>query len=133
MACGSKSVPGKWEDISSVGIVSSHAYSILSVHKIDHPDLGIERLVRLRNPWGKVEWSGDFSDDSDLWTDDLKDEVGFTDEEDGIFFMREEDYLHYFAISTICRAVDGHDHTSVRVEAAAGEEKYFKVNIENDL
>lgn len=28
----------------------------------------IERLVKLRNPWGKGEWRGDWSDDSYKWT-----------------------------------------------------------------
>ena len=36
MACGSNAVPNKMEDISAVGIVSSHAYTILSVHEIEY-------------------------------------------------------------------------------------------------
>jgi len=52
MACGSMSVPNKWEDISSVGIVSSHAYSILSVHVVRTRKHGKIRLIQLRNPWG---------------------------------------------------------------------------------
>ena len=30
------------------------------------------RLVQLRNPWGKFEWRGDWSDKSTKWTDALK-------------------------------------------------------------
>ena len=28
----------------------------------------IEKLVKLRNPWGKGEWNGDWSDSCYKWT-----------------------------------------------------------------
>ena len=37
----------------------------------------IERLVKLRNPWGKGEWKGDWSDDSYKWTTKLKRELNY--------------------------------------------------------
>ena len=52
MACGSNAVPNKMEDVSSVGIVSSHAYTILSVHEIAFKGKRL-RLLKLRNPWGQ--------------------------------------------------------------------------------
>jgi calpain-15 len=30
------------------------------------------KLLKLRNPWGKEEWLGDWSDKSKLWTPALK-------------------------------------------------------------
>lgn len=29
------------------------------------------QLLKVRNPWGKVEWLGDWSDNSDKWTPEL--------------------------------------------------------------
>ena len=68
-----------------------------------------ERLVRLRNPWGKKEWNGAFSDGSDELTDNLKalntyvrketmnqgfDIEYFSDDaNDGTFLMPYEDWL----------------------------------------
>jgi hypothetical protein len=45
-------------NISSMGIVEAHAYSILDAIEIDGT-----QLIELRNPWGKQEWKGDWSDD----------------------------------------------------------------------
>ena len=39
------------------GLVQGHAYTIQSVVKVD----GF-KMLRLRNPWGKFEWTGDWSD-----------------------------------------------------------------------
>ena len=64
------------------GIVSGHAYTVISVHEAE----GI-KLMRVRNPWGKHEWKGDYSDHSPLWTESLKKELGWIDKDDGMFFM----------------------------------------------
>lgn len=78
MACGSNAVPNKWEDISSVGIVSSHAYTILSVNEIEYKGKRL-RLLKLRNPWGHQEWKGDWSDKSSLWTPELRKQLNVSD------------------------------------------------------
>jgi len=48
----------------------------------------------MRNPWGIERYTCDYSDDSDLWTLDLKREAGATEtvENDGLFFMTIEAY-----------------------------------------
>lgn len=43
----------------TTGIVERHAYSVLKAREID----GV-RLVLLKNPWGKHEWKGSWSDGS---------------------------------------------------------------------
>jgi len=39
-----------------LGLIGGHAYSLLKIIKFD----GIT-LVKLRNPWGKTIWKGDWS------------------------------------------------------------------------
>ena len=90
-------------------------------------------MVRLRNPWGKDEWQGDFSDDSDLWTDDIKEQVGYTDDEDGIFFLPEKHFLRWYDVSSICYYIDGHQSSVVRASSAYMEDKYFTFEIEEEL
>jgi calpain-15 len=54
------------------------------------------QLCKIRNPWGKVEWNGDWGDDSDKWTDQLKEELELTQDDDGTFWMDFEDVKKYF-------------------------------------
>lgn len=52
------------------GLVSGHAYSILDVRRIkSHNRTGpvTLKLIRIRNPWGSSEWSGDWGDKSEIW------------------------------------------------------------------
>jgi calpain-15 len=39
------------------GIVPGHAYSIISAKEAKG-----HKLMNIRNPWGKFEWDGDWSD-----------------------------------------------------------------------
>ena len=75
------------------GLVPGHAYTLLTVREA----CGI-RLLRLRNPWGDHEWTGDWSDKSPLWTDRTK--AAFeveVDEHDGAFWMSDADFLKHFS------------------------------------
>ena len=41
------------------GLIAKHAYTIFGVY--ENKDLGIPRLVKLRNPHGRGEWTGPWS------------------------------------------------------------------------
>lgn len=60
------------------------------------------RLLKLRNPWGSKEWTGDWSDSSELWTPELREKYGCKDEDDGVFFIPLEDYVRHFSWTSIC-------------------------------
>jgi len=66
-----------------------HGYTVLRpIQKGNGP-----RLLEIRNPMGKSEWTGDYSDYSDLWTPELKEAYGFDQvKNEGIFFMSLDDY-----------------------------------------
>lgn len=54
------------------GLVGAHAYTILGATKVTDADGDEHRLVKARNPWASERYSGAWSDDSDLWTEDLR-------------------------------------------------------------
>jgi len=79
------------------GIVKGHAYTIFTAREVQDANGDKIRLIKLRNPWGTDEWVGDWCDSSSLWTDELKEEVGFEeDEDDGIFWMDFNDFKTIF-------------------------------------
>ena len=62
----------------------------------------------MRNPWGKENYKGDWADDSDKWTDDLRKEVDLkSDKKDGFFYMSIEDFTKSFYISTVNYDTEG--------------------------
>ncbi len=67
-------------DYEAVGLVEGHAYSLLGVS-----DVGGERTVTLRNPWGTTEFGADGRDD-------------------GVFTMSFDAFRRYFGDLTIVRA-----------------------------
>lgn len=48
---------------SPPGIVKEHAYSLIGAYNINGT-----KLCKIRNPWGKTEYAGMYSDSSPLWT-----------------------------------------------------------------
>ena len=46
---------GQGENRNAEGIISGHAYSLISIHEVTHQGRQI-KLVKLRNPWASGEW-----------------------------------------------------------------------------
>ncbi|KAK8851278.1 calpain family cysteine protease [Apiospora arundinis] len=77
------------------GIREGHAYVVMDARTLKSG----ERLVKLRNPWGKLKkgiWDGPWSDGSKEWTNDVKEELGHTFGNDSVFWIRYEDMLRKF-------------------------------------
>jgi hypothetical protein len=108
------------ENVDKVGLVNGYTYNMLDFFHIEKSDGNKVYLFKLRNPWSKGEWNGDWSDKSSLWDDKTKNQVGFVDKEDGIFFMNDDDFFKYFTHVEICYIL--YDATSVKY-SLEGEEK----------
>lgn len=74
-----------------LGLFSSHAYSILKATEYKG-----KRFLKLRNPWGKSEWTGRWSDGSKEWSKEWLGALDALDHQfgdDGAFIMEYEDFL----------------------------------------
>ncbi|MCQ2821686.1 MAG: calpain family cysteine protease, partial [archaeon] len=105
MSCGSK----QNESIEKMALVMGHAYTILSGK--DWPEENIN-LIQIRNPWGigsDGEWKGAWSDkDKKNWSKPgAKEHFGYSDKDDGIFFMDYKDFTQYFDDTFICHLFFG--------------------------
>ena len=100
--------PGESAAAEAMGLLVDHAYSLLRVVSVPTPNGrngGHARLVMLRNPWGKLEWRGEWSDASPLWTPELRTSLGQRKNagDDGTFWMAYDDFLDYFRSIEACR------------------------------
>lgn len=88
------------ENLKKKGLVGNHSYLILDVKQIDN-----KNFICLKNPWGRTEWKGDWSDESDLWTPELKEKVGLNVRDDGTFWMIDNDFFKYFDQISISKPI----------------------------
>ena len=72
-------------------------YSVIAAQEV-----GGNKLVKLRNPWGQGEWKGRWSDGSPEWTDEIKAALGSAESAaDGQFWMDFNDFLMCFNLLSV--------------------------------
>ncbi|XP_062376431.1 calpain-2 catalytic subunit-like [Sardina pilchardus] len=91
------------EAITSQKLVKGHAYSLTGAEEVRTRN-GSEKLIRIRNPWGQVEWTGAWSDRSSEWrsVDDEDQDRLKKASEDGEFWMSFSDWMRHFSRLEIC-------------------------------
>ncbi|XP_025889252.1 calpain-3 isoform X2 [Nothoprocta perdicaria] len=97
-------MPMQYETRTACGLVKGHAYSVTAVEETTFKGERI-RLVRLRNPWGQVEWNGPWSDKSEEWNfinESEKTRLQHKIAEDGEFWISFEDFMRHFTKLEIC-------------------------------
>ena len=108
MACGGVNPDYDDHEGNTTGLQSGHAYSLIGAY-----DTEGHKLVKLRNPWGKFEWTGRWSDNDKKWTPGMKKAVGFTNEDDGTFHMCIEDFHSIYKYTVVCSFNEGYVFESV--------------------
>uniref|UniRef100_A0A8C8JRE0 Calpain 1, (mu/I) large subunit b n=1 Tax=Oncorhynchus tshawytscha TaxID=74940 RepID=A0A8C8JRE0_ONCTS len=91
------------EAVTFKKLVKGHAYSVTGLKQVDFRGR-MERLIRIRNPWGQVEWTGAWSDNSSEWNaiDPTEREDMNCHMEDGEFWMPFQEFLRQFSRLEIC-------------------------------
>ena len=85
----------------------------------------VSRLIQLRNPWGKGEWKGAWSDNDRRWTRSLEREFNLEKKEDGIFFMDYDDFVKYYSDFQVCYYHDKYKYSALKIDNIKKSENVF--------
>ncbi|KAK7113571.1 calpain-B-like isoform X2 [Littorina saxatilis] len=86
------------------GLYMGHAYSITKFQQLKTRQ-GLVRLLRLRNPWGRREWKGAWSDNSQEMLrlpEQIKEEMRIRNRDEGEFWISYEDFVRNFDEIQLC-------------------------------
>lgn len=67
MAVGLGEITKEAQNVKNLGLIPEHSYSIISAKNVTDSSGNQITLCQVRNPWGKGEWNGDWSDSSNKW------------------------------------------------------------------
>ncbi|KAB0396074.1 hypothetical protein E2I00_020117, partial [Balaenoptera physalus] len=90
------------------GLVHGHAYTLPGIRKVTSKR-GPAYLIKLRKPWGRVEWKGDWSDSSSVWEllSPKEKLLLLRKDDDGEFWMALQDFKAHFMLLVICKLSPG--------------------------
>ena len=116
------------EDMGPQGLVAGHAYTVLDAKRFLVTDGSTKRrqkelmLIRLRNPWGRGEWEGAWSDKSPEWKEHpaVTRIIRPTIEDDGAFWMAWSDFERIFAQIDVCARSTGIDDLQLDLNESDG-------------
>jgi len=79
-----------------------------------------------------MEWTGDWSDNSDKWTPELKKECNLVVAEDGLFWMALEDFVERVVSVHICNYREGFNFNFIEKKEIDNRDGWHIFSIELD-
>ena len=108
LICGT--VRGDEPKAKKHGLVNGSTYNILIGEDIYDNSNKKQILIKMKNTWGANVWSGDFSEGSNAWTENIIEQIGMNKinkNSEGEFWMSLKDVCKYFETIDICQLVFG--------------------------
>ena len=126
-----------------IGICGSHAYSLLGAFEVqqvngkwtrlksgERPRGNVERLVQLRNPWGKCEWKGKWGDTDSSWNSELRKELDQNENaDDGKFCMTYNEFVKYYDTLQICYYHDDYKYSALKLQSKPNDTVNLTFNV----
>lgn len=124
------SQPGSDTNTSTTGVVLGHAYTLLSAVELN-ANGSMNRLIKLRNPWGKTEANTAWNDNDPRWnyvSEYEKQKIGFVrNTSDGTFFMDYNDFCKDFRMITSAEVNDNASYIYFTQKTTQKKGCYFRV------
>eukprot|EP00826_Nyctotherus_ovalis_P063940 TRINITY_DN9374_c0_g2_i3.p1 TRINITY_DN9374_c0_g2~~TRINITY_DN9374_c0_g2_i3.p1 ORF type:complete len:688 (-),score=197.77 TRINITY_DN9374_c0_g2_i3:35-2074(-) len=117
MSASAANTKASKELLEEMKLAGNFAYAILDVMEVDVKDTS-ESIVKLRNPWGTMKWAKEWSDSSNIWTEELRRDLDWDtakSAEEKVFWMTFSDFCHYFSRIQICKVDASCVHSSLRL------------------
>jgi len=106
------------------GLIENHAYSIIEANAVE----GL-LMLKLRNPWGRSEWNGEWSNNSLLWHQhsSVARSLDFKPATDGTFWMAFETFSRIFTSICVSHRTmqDGPGRTQIRIWEEEDKKRAF--------
>ena len=86
-------------------LIKGHTYILEGAVELTAKNQSKVKLLKISNPWGFREWTGDFSDKSPLWEnfpEETRKKYFDKEKKKNLFFVSIEDFLKYFIRTDIC-------------------------------
>jgi len=90
------------------GLEQRHCYTFIDAVEVDDPlGEGVERLVKLRDPWKWSLWNGPWCDSSEHWTENLRERYHYFEGaamRTGVIFIPIDYFVRRFFDLSLCEA-----------------------------
>ena len=83
------------------GLIPGHAYTIIDAKEFKNDKNETTKLLKIRNPWGVANWKGEWRFESYNWTNEIKKEIHYSNDE-GTFYITINEFFECFNASFIC-------------------------------
>jgi hypothetical protein len=86
-------------------LIKGHTYILEGAVELTAKNQSKVKLLKISNPWGFREWTGDFSDKSPLWenfSEETRKKYFDKEKKKNLFFVSIEDFLKFFIRTDIC-------------------------------
>lgn len=111
-------IPNKIHYMSN-GLYSGHNYAVVTIREVKDSMGNLNRIVKLRNPYINEKWQGDWSEDSSLWTENLKKVLNYHPEKEGNydFWISVRDIMGYFEVLNVYKTQPGYTYNSIDIKS----------------
>lgn len=117
------------KETSGLGLVQMHAYTLYSTVDLQQNGKSYQKLFKVRNPWGKEEYTGPWNDRDPKWTDDFKKQAKFVKNRyDGFFHMPVKDFKEQLYRMDITYYKDDWEITKIEDSSTSKELVYTFTN-----